>query len=79
LSDSSTPKDIGFPSVKLLGKVTSKAIGRNNPGFAFDTAIFTAANTTIWEALAEIINNPILSTINPLKLLPGIRSLWVLL
>ena len=38
--------------VILSGKVTAKAIGKNNPGFAFGTAIFIAAGTAIYEALA---------------------------
>ena len=36
----------------LKGKVTAKAMGKKIPGFAFGTAIFIAAGTAIYEALA---------------------------
>ena len=38
--------------VMFTGKVTAKAIGRNNPGLAFGTVIFMAAGTAIYDALA---------------------------
>ncbi len=31
----------------LKGKVTARAIGKNNPGFAFGATIFIAAGTAI--------------------------------
>ena len=31
----------------FTGKVTAKAMGKNNPGFAFGTVIFMAAGTAI--------------------------------
>lgn len=34
-----------MPNVMLNGKVTAKAIGKNNPGLALGTAIFMAAGT----------------------------------
>ena len=37
----------GIPKEILNGKVIAKAIGKNNPGFAFGTAIFMAAGTAI--------------------------------
>ena len=36
----------------FIGKVTPKAIGRYKPGFALGTAIFIAAGTAMYEALA---------------------------
>ena len=46
-----------MPRVILNGKVTAKAIGKNNPGLAFGTVIFIAAGTAIQEALAARIAN----------------------
>ena len=34
------------------GKVMAKAMGKNNPGFASGAAIFIAAGTAIYDALA---------------------------
>lgn len=34
--------------VMFSGKVTASAIGKNNPGFAFGTAIFMVAGTAIY-------------------------------
>lgn len=41
-----------MPIVMLMGNVTARAIGRNNPGSACGTVIFMAAGTAIYEALA---------------------------
>ena len=38
-------------------KFAKKVIGKNNPGFAFGTAIFMAAGTAIYDALAPSIAN----------------------
>ena len=43
---------MGIPKVMLKGNVTAKAMGKKIPGFAFGTAIFIAAGTAIYEALA---------------------------
>ena len=44
-----------MPSVIFTGKVMAKAIGKKMPGFAFGAAIFIAAGTAIYEALAARI------------------------
>jgi len=41
------PQYTGIPIVMLKGKVTAKAIGRYNDGFACGTAIFMAAGTAM--------------------------------
>jgi hypothetical protein len=38
---------MGIPIVILNGKETANAIGTNNPGLAFGTAIFMAAGTAM--------------------------------
>lgn len=38
--------------VILMGNVTARAMGKNNPGLAFGTDIFIAAGTAMYEALA---------------------------
>jgi hypothetical protein len=38
---------MGMPMVMLMGKVTAKAMGKNNPGLAFGTEIFMAAGTAM--------------------------------
>lgn len=43
--------------VILIGKVTASAIGRYKPGFALGAAIFIAAGTAMYEALAAKIEN----------------------
>ena len=43
--------------VMFTGKVTANAIGKNSPGFASGTAIFMAAGTAMYEALAAKIAN----------------------
>lgn len=39
----------------LIGKETARAIGKYKPGLAFGTAIFIAAGTAMYEALAARI------------------------
>ena len=62
---------IGIPIVMLTGNVTAKAIGIKIPGFAFGTAIFIAAGTAMYEALAAKTANmnrsPISVVIQPLR------------
>ena len=57
--------------VILNGKVKAKAIGKKIPGFAFGTAIFIAAGTAMYDALAaktaKINLFPISCVIKPLK------------
>ncbi len=44
-----------MPIVIFIGKVIAKAIGINKPGFDFGAAIFMAAGTAIYDALAARI------------------------
>ena len=46
-----------MPIVILIGKVMARAIGINRPGFDFGAAIFMAAGTAMYEALAANIEN----------------------
>ncbi len=43
---------MGIPKVMLKGNVTASAIGKKIPGFALGTAIFMAAGTAMYDALA---------------------------
>ena len=43
--------------VMFTGKVTAKAMGKNNPGLAFGTDIFIAAGTAMYDALAARMAN----------------------
>lgn len=45
----------GIPTVIFIGKVTASAMGSNKPGFDLGAAIFMAAGTAIYDALAARI------------------------
>ena len=48
---------MGMPKVILKGKVTANAMGIYSPGLACGTAIFIAAGTAMYEALAASMAN----------------------